>query len=759
MRLLFFLLLCSSATLTAQKYPLLIAHENTPADQRAAIILHAYLEKITRQPVSIAPATRKNLHKYTFYVGRQPKAMAGFGIQIPDSIPDDAFFLQGQNDVFCIAGGGDMGPEYGVYTLLEKIGCRKFSPRDSFIPELPDLRPPLCPPTLEKPAFPYRELWYEPATDEAWARWHKVKTRPEKQEEWGLFVHTFDRLCPSKTYFDTHPEYFAWNGARRSPGQLCLTNDSVLHIVVEQLRREMAQKPEARYWSVSQNDNFDYCKCNRCAASDKRLGGPAGTLLAFVNRIAVFFPDKIISTLAYQYTRRAPKNIQPAPNVSVCLCSIECGRGSSLESGCPDFARDVAEWSAICRQLMIWDYVVQFRSYVSPFPNWQVLQPNLQMMQRHGVKMVFEQGSGADRSEFSDMRAYVLAKLMWNPQVNMDSVLLDFGRGYYGAARPIIWDYIHLMTENVQKGKLSVDIYGTPQMEMKSFLHPEMLEKYLGVFRRGRLALSDDSTALSRLDEASLPLRYALMELGKTGKANTIVSSWLRVDVDRCKRGMNLLNYGLWEYEFDKGYRNHCNIVDFLQKFVDDCALFGYRNLHEMGYTPQQYQHDILQFLSTGLKDHVARYSEPQFQYPPSTQYEAGKGTILTDALCGTDDYHFNWLGFEGKDLVATFDFKAPLLINSLETHFLQDQQAWVFLPVRVAFEVSDDGIQWQTIYSQDIAAAAGPREVRTIRAQPEAPLRARYLRVRGESLKKCPEWHSCNGNNCWIFVDEVVVR
>ncbi len=236
-----------------------------------------------------------------------------------------------------------MGPEYGVYDLLERIGCRKFSPRDSLLPKLPNLVLPKLEPTLETPAFQYRELHYEPAFDEAWARWHRLKTRADKTAEWGLFVHTFHLLCPDDKYFAEHPEYFSWNGAQRSRGQLCLSNDTVKQIVIEALREKMREKPEAIYWSVSQNDNYDYCKCPRCAASDARYGSPAGTLLAFVNQVAAAFPRKTISTLAYQYTRRAPKDIKPAPNVSVCLCSIECNRGEPITTGCSDFARDVDE--------------------------------------------------------------------------------------------------------------------------------------------------------------------------------------------------------------------------------------------------------------------------------------------------------------------------------------------------------------------------------------------------------------------------------
>ncbi|MBK8196379.1 MAG: DUF4838 domain-containing protein [Lewinellaceae bacterium] len=428
----FFLLCCLFASaINAQKPVSIALRPDAPEPEaRAANVLRLYLQQITGQPVPLQTTEKVPDGYAPVLLGKHP-ALQQFGLQQPPALPGDAFFLEGKNGAFLIAGGGGMGTEYGVYTLLELLGCRKYSPRDSFIPDIQNLQLPDYPPTVETPAFPYRELHYEPAFDEGWARWHKLKTRRDKDADWGLFVHTFQHLCPAELYFVEHPEYFAWNGAQRSPGQLCLSNDTVRQIVTDALREKIREKPDAKYWSVSQNDNYDYCKCPRCAAADLRYGSPAVPCLVLSTRSPRHFPIKQ-SPHSPTSTRQAPRGIKPAKNVSVCLCSIECNRGESIEDGCADFARDVRAWSALTNHLMIWDYVVQFRSYVSPFPNWHTLQPNLQFFRQHGVNMVFEQGVRARPLEFSDMRAYLLAKLMWNPQANMDSILTDFSDRYYG---------------------------------------------------------------------------------------------------------------------------------------------------------------------------------------------------------------------------------------------------------------------------------------------------------------------------------------
>ena len=141
---------------------------------------------------------------------------------------------------------------------------------------------------------------------------------------------------------------------RAADGQLCLSNPDVLQIVIEDLRRRMEDNPDANYWSVSQNDTYLPCDCAQCRRSNEEEGSPSGSLLRFVNQVAAEFPDKTISTLAYQYSRQAPRITKPAPNVNIMLCSIECDRATPIAEGCTDFATDLVEWSALTDNIFLW---------------------------------------------------------------------------------------------------------------------------------------------------------------------------------------------------------------------------------------------------------------------------------------------------------------------------------------------------------------------------------------------------------------------
>jgi hypothetical protein len=61
--------------------------------------------------------------------------------------------------------------------------------------------------------------------------------------------------------------------------------------------------------------------------------------------------------------------------------------------------------------------VTDFAHYLQPFPDWFTLGPNLRFFQAHHVRGVFEEGAYESfGAEMAELRAWVLAQLLWNPQ-------------------------------------------------------------------------------------------------------------------------------------------------------------------------------------------------------------------------------------------------------------------------------------------------------------------------------------------------------
>ena len=66
-------------------------------------------------------------------------------------------------------------------------------------------------------------------------------------------------------------------------------------------------------------------------------------------------------------------------------------------------------WSAISDNIFVWDYGINFDNYISPFPNFHILQANMQLFKKNNVNMHFSQIAGSKGGDFSELRSYVVA--------------------------------------------------------------------------------------------------------------------------------------------------------------------------------------------------------------------------------------------------------------------------------------------------------------------------------------------------------------
>ncbi|HVP06996.1 MAG TPA: DUF4838 domain-containing protein, partial [Candidatus Acidoferrum sp.] len=558
----------------------------------------------------------------------------------------------------------------------------------------------------------------------------------------GLFVHTFQTLVPPAKYFKDHPEYFSMlKGVRTPNGQLCLSNPEVLRVATENLRNLMKAKPEARFWSVSQNDTYVPCECDACRTIDSAGGSPSGSILTFVNKIADEFPDMTISTLAYQYSRSAPKHVKPKPNVNIMLCSIECNRSKPLaeDPTSASFVKDVEDWSKLTHNIFLWDYVIGFRNLMSPFPNLKVLQPNIQFFAKNGITSVFEQGLPGFGGEFAELRIYLLAKLLWNPDINVDSVMTDFLQGFYGRAAPFIRQYIDTMHTVMQASGEGLDIYGYPTRSASGYLSSAMLDYYSGIFDRAEAAVATEPEILSRVRSARLPVQFAILEQAKVAAAS---------------EGGCFLNNS------DGSLSIRPEIDSLLTSFVRQCKEAAIPRFWEHGTSPDEYLAATRGFLDSGAKGHLARGKPLVLAQPASPKYHNGDQSALTDGLKGWNDYHVHWLGFEGEDMDATIDLGSVQKVSSIGTDFLQDVNSWVFMPFSVTFSASEDGKTFEALGEvKDTIPADRDGPIVAPFSISFSPVDARYVRVQATSLKTCPTWHKGSGGLAWIFIDEITVH
>jgi len=362
-----------------------------------------------------------------------------------------------------ITGGNKRGVLYGVYNFLEKYAGMKFytpiveyeGEGDIIVDEG----------YTYVPHFEYRQgdgrpnYWPADKKMEWCAKVGLNHCLTEKQGgaiRWGLGCHSFARLT------DTTQE--------QSP---CMCDPAIYEMVLSRVKEILAKDPTCDVISISQNDNKNPCRCERCAAVDAEEESEMGPILRFVNAIADElkddYPDLVIETLAYLYSVKAPKITKPRPNVCIRYCTIRGCFGHEITDTTCSMNKKLCEelrgWGDIHDRIYIWDYVVNFGHYIPPFPNFKVLRRNMQFFAEHGVRGMYPEGQHNSKGygEFQELRTYLVNRLMWNPfmtDIEYNNEMNGFLKTYYGEG----WRYIRFFIDwtNAEVGENHLRIYWSP---------------------------------------------------------------------------------------------------------------------------------------------------------------------------------------------------------------------------------------------------------------------------------------------------------
>ena len=437
-------------------------------------------------------------------------------------LPDEAYRVRVHPARVDIEGGGARGILHGCYGFLEElVGCRWYTSTISRIPNRTTLRFGEGE-LVDAPAFRYREVYTREALDRTWAVRNRLNGAflelPESMGggveyagrlEAGAFAHTFAQLLPPQL-FDAHPEWFGQRaGRRRRDAQPCLTNPAVLAAITAAARAWLVANPRASVVSISQNDDYEFCECGPCTVAMKRFGAASGLVLAFVNAVAADVardhPRVVIETLAYQWTEAPPSN-RPGPNVRVLFAALgrcfshgldECERNSAI-------AGRLRGWTALGGDVHVWHYGTNLASFFRPLPDFDALSADLGALRLRGVTGVFVEGSyprggGGDMAE---LRAYILARLLWNPGRAVWPLIDEFVDAVFAEAAPFVASWLRALHDEVRGASVHAGVFDGPRA---AYFSAHLLERGAHLFDAAESAVRD-AGALRRVEGARLPL-------------------------------------------------------------------------------------------------------------------------------------------------------------------------------------------------------------------------------------------------------------
>lgn len=502
-----------------ESHAIFLPEAPTLTERTAAEDLQHHLALITGQTLEILPETRQG-NRHGFFIGRGNAS--GIAREEMEALGTEGLIIRSRGGDLLLA-GNQRGVLYAVSVFLEDVlGCRWFAADCATVPtrgtiSIPELARRIIPP-LEN-----RDLDYPALQNSEFAMHARLNgsTTGLDEKHGGKIIYypfgqSFYGLVPPHLYKERHPEYFSLVNGKRTFSQLCLTNPDVLQIAIAQVREWIRLHPEASIVSVSQNDNRDACQCPTCQALAKKEGSESGPMIHFVNAIAEAiekeYPGKLIDTFAYTYTRKPPRFVRPRSNVTVRLASFECCFAHPLAT-CPanrSFVEDLQGWSKICPRLSIWDYVINYKHSLAPFPNLYVLKSNINLFISNGVTSVFEEANNfSPGGEMAELRTYIIAKTLWNPEYDTDKAIDEFLAAYYGPAAPYVRQYVDLVHASFRDGQNNhVAIWG---WDPENYMPGDFTLQAQRLFSLARTAVKDDALLLRRVRLAQMPVVYMML--------------------------------------------------------------------------------------------------------------------------------------------------------------------------------------------------------------------------------------------------------
>ena len=440
-------------------YSIAISKTATAAEKWSAGELREYIRKMSGASLPIVEEGKIDVTKPVIWIS-PPSAMMK---KIPElankSFKSEEFLILAYKKDILIAGGDPRGVMYGVYELLENVwGCHWLTPDCEIIPPLKTLTLPADFKLSGKPALEYRDVLFKEAFDPIWAVRNRVpgaayefKTalmdKGGRRGIWPL-CHGMDQIVPFKKFHSSHPDLFA---TKREGGieyrANCYSNPELYLLAKNKIREWLKTHADAEVYDISQKDvSPDGCHCKQCQALIDAEGSQIAPILFMANRLArnlkTELGDKFLTVVAYSYSLPPPKTLRAEPNVVVRLCldpHLATLREGAIETNI------LKQWITRTDHLWVWLYCNDYVDAWVPYPNVKTFAENIRFLASQGVKGIMAQGLVRGGGDMPRLKAWVWAKMMWNPSADINELIDTFLKGYYGKSANSIRKYVDLM--------------------------------------------------------------------------------------------------------------------------------------------------------------------------------------------------------------------------------------------------------------------------------------------------------------------------
>lgn len=216
------------------------------------------------------------------------------------------------------------------------------------------------------------------------------------------------------------------------------------------------------------------------------------------------------------------------------------------------------EWTKKVSNVWVWYYTYPYNNNKLPIGTMWIMHEDFKFFQKISVKgFMTEHDTGVwDHQHPADMCAWILMKLKWNPQLNLETLKEDFCRHYYGAAASHMQEYINSLEDATKKAKL--DIVFVPPDTSYRHLTGAFLKNAQDIFNRAENAVRTDSLSLQRVrwtrmgvDRACLVLWEKVSPSFSPDKKKEIGTRYYTVYSDMIPQRLKKKDMAVWQSALD----------------------------------------------------------------------------------------------------------------------------------------------------------------------------------------------------------------
>ena len=296
-------------------------------------------------------------------------------------------------------------------------------------------------------------------------------------------------------------------------------------------------------------DENGWCSCSSCQKVISKYGAKSATMILYVNRlrdkldtyleannidreINLYYTSyfEIVQPPVHKdaqgnYVANAPELVLK-DGVGVLFAPIHANFTKSIyDKENETTYEQLKSLRAISDRILVWTYSCNFMDFMAPFDSITNMPDWFSAIVDNGGVFLFNEGRRGQghSSGFDVVRQYLVAKLEWDVDVDVDALTEQFFEGYFGKAKEPMRQFYNELRVQMRKNH---DENGMPSYILskntnsKACWPESLLNKWMGLINEAYELAGDDEELRIRILLESIFVRYYLIKLYKSNDAN-----------------------------------------------------------------------------------------------------------------------------------------------------------------------------------------------------------------------------------------------